>query len=513
MKGSTLKRVLSGSIAGWVRIAINLGVQLVATPIFLANWSAETYGLWLLFLTFSGVLQIFDTGHQAYMENEFLRIGPQNKPKIEEYLSSSIPIALFIALLELISVFLLIMFGGLQVLGIENEQKSTSFATLLILHSICWLVFGSVGGLLVRVATAFGYYSLFAWWGMAMQLLTATVPLIIVLCGGSFFAAGLGMLSAVLVINIAMVFSLVRIFRVEELSIARPSLNVGLRNFAKSLILIGDSVVDFIRQNGIRLVLSPLAGTSQMAMFATTRTGANVVLQGLGTITGPIKPELMRFIGLRDQSRIDSCFATLWIVVTFILSPAMVILQTFIGQFFEMWTRGKIPFDPFLFGVLSLSVLVSALAQPALTVVHGNNLLRARLLLSTFAGIIVIGCIFCLVPLIGIRGAGLALLFGELSVYFGASAFAKRWIHENGLRWPNQSGRIAFDSVLIVLLACIAIVLVPSLRLLWLGIAMFLFSANGWRYYCSLPLLAVSTINNMVMRPFGVEWISAKRSS
>ena len=176
--------------------------------------------------------------------------------------------------------------------------------------------------------------------------------------------------------NVPFYIDLFKLFKKEHIRPSKPSLVLGLSNFRMSLPLLGKSLLENVRQQGVRLLLAPLSGAVGLAAFATMRTGANVALQGLNTICNPILPDLMRFLHDRDQPRSEAAFATIWVVVVALMAPAVVILQTFVEPLYVVWTQGKIPFNPLLFSILSLGVLVYAVVQPAMAIVIGNNLTK-----------------------------------------------------------------------------------------------------------------------------------------
>ena len=158
-----------------------------------------------------------------------------------------------------------------------------------------------------------------------------------------------------------------------------------------------------------------LAGPVALAAFSTMRTGANVALQGLNTIINPLLPDLMRFLHDRDQPRSEAAFSTIWIVSGSIYGTGRRNLQIFIEPFYVYWTQGKIAFDPLLFALLSLGVLVYAVVQPAMAVVIGNNLTKTTIaLIAAVAGVILFAVLIVLVPIIGILGAAIAFSWQRL---------------------------------------------------------------------------------------------------
>ena len=70
-----------------------------------------------------------------------------------------------------------------------------------------------------------------------------------------------------------------------------------------------------LRQEQFRLVIAPLVGPAALVLFMTTRTIANVVVAGLGTIAIPLTPELARYLSVRDAARSASVMSLVWLVL------------------------------------------------------------------------------------------------------------------------------------------------------------------------------------------------------
>jgi O-antigen/teichoic acid export membrane protein len=265
-----------------------------------------------------------------------------------------------------------------------------------------------------------------------------------------------------------------------------------------------------MRQQGVRLVLAPLTGATGLATFATMRTGANVALQGLNTIINPLLPDLMRFLHDRDQKRSEAAFATIWIVVIVLLAPGVVILQVFIQPFFIFWTQGKISFDPLLFALLSLGVLIYAIVQPAMAVVIGNNLTRLQLALAAMAAAVLFALLFILVPAVGILGAAIALLAAEIAAAVGYKISAVRWLKQNNLAWPDRAFGHALIAVSIAAAALTTVVVVPEYNWLILVVSLLCFGLNARRYWLILPSIALESARTIGVRVQGFLFLSKK---
>ncbi|MBA4055109.1 MAG: hypothetical protein C0490_10380, partial [Marivirga sp.] len=501
---STASRLISGSAASWMRIGIIMVSQIALVPLYLNYWSVETYGVWLAIQALVAIMTMMDLGHQTFLGYEFLKLGRNRAPELSQYLWSGATVGLGIGTLQII-VIIGFMYSGIlpYLLGKSDLQEIALIETagiVLLLQGIVWLIASSTGGLFVRALEPFGYYPRMAWWGVFTTLVINLAPALAVTFGADLLVTGIVTAVSTILINIPLYMDMFYLMRKEKIKYSPPSLKLGYRNFLQSTAIAGKLLLENARQQGVRLVLAPLSGAAALAAFSTMRTGSNVALQGLNTITNPLMPDLMRFLHERDQVRSEAAFGTIWIVVVSLMAPAVVFLQVFIGPLFTLWTQGQIQFDPGLFAILSLSVLVYAVAQPAMAVVLGNNLIRPQLLLSVLAAIVVIGGIICLVPLIGILGAGVALLGAELIASVGYTFFATQWLRRNDLIWPVRSFLIASTSVLIAGVSMGSMIIFSELTWLIFAASMVLFGWNLWRYWQILPVVVTQHAHQIMTK-------------
>jgi O-antigen/teichoic acid export membrane protein len=476
--------------------------QIVLVPIYLIYWNVKTYGIWLAIQALISVLSTLDVGHQTFLGYEFLKFGRDNRSELSRFMWSGIVLGIVISLGQIGLIVGFLATGALPYLlgesGIEDAGLIHSAGIVLVLQSITWLICISTTGLMTRALAPFGYYPRMAWWGFIYAIVTALAPLSAVVLGADLLGTGIVAACVAVAYVIPLYFDLFRLLWKEEIYYTKPSWHLGYKNFLSSIALFAKSLFEIVRQQGVRLILSPLSGAAGLAAFSTIRTGANVALQGLNTIMHPLMPDLMRFLHERDQPRSEVGFGTIWVVLIAFMAPGVVILQAIIEPFYLIWTQGKIPFDPTLFAVLSVGVLVYAVVQPAMAVVIGNNLIKPQLTLSALAAVIVAGGTFAMVPFIGILGAGVALLAAELVSSYGYIIHAKRWLGENELVWPRVSFSIAVASVVIAAASMAAMILLPELKWLVLAISLGLLGLNLWRYWQVLPLLATQRAKHII---------------
>lgn len=436
---STIKRVVSGSLATWCKLALTIVSHIVVVPLYLSHWDAETYGIWLSLISATSLITVFDGGHHAYLEAEFLRIGRNDIKKITRVFSDGIFISILLGVAQISIVSALVHSGAIR-LGWEGSSANVLAAEqILIEYSLMWLCFGSIGGIIVRLLPTFGYYARSAWWGVFATLISTVVPGVAVCCGGSLSVVGRIYVVFVGLSQLPFYVDAIRLLRKEGIGLQSANWICGLSRLYFSLLIVATQVFEIVRQQGIRLILVPLAGTSAVATFSVNRTGASVALQAVGTITGPIQPEMMRYIHTKDQANLEACFGTIWLTNLLIACPATVVVQYFAKQVFDLWTNNRIQFDPILFSFFSACVLIGIANQPGIAIIRCNNILGPQLVIGFLSCMIAIVGAAILTSRWGLKGAAIALLSSELCSAFCCTYVASKWLKSNGLRWPSTS--------------------------------------------------------------------------
>ena len=494
---SSIKRVISGSIASWTTIFVTLFTQFALVPIYLTHWDAKMFGIWLAILALIEILTTLDLGHQTFLGFEFLRHSESKPQYFKKLLWSGVLFGVLLGLFQILVVLLLFKFDFInRILNLSeyNQKLISEINEVIIFNSIVWLFVGSIGGILNRSLHPFGYYPRLAWWVVLFRFVVNFVPCIQVFFGATLFEAGIGMGIAKIIVSIPIFIEMIRLLSKEKIAICKPSFGLGLKNFLLSLSLFGKELLDKARGQGVRLILGPITGPKGLSAFATMRTGSNALMQGLGTITNPLMPELMRFLNNRDQERSEASFGTVWIIIIAIIAPGVILMQIIIEPIFNIWTRNQVEFDPALFAILSLGVLIKGVAQPATSVVKGNNILLPQIVIEALAAIIVVSCIFFLVPTLGLVGAGIALLIAEIMSLLGYQFYANSWLSNNRLKWPQMQYKYTIISVLISSIALFLIVTSMVNNLIIIFVSIMAFTLLLYLYWKSLPLLVKSRI-------------------
>jgi O-antigen/teichoic acid export membrane protein len=497
---SGLSRILSASAAAWARIGITIVSQIALVPLYLSSWDAEVYGAWLLLQAVWTSISIIDLGHHEYIGFECLRRPADNRAEIAEIMMSALPVAALISAWDILLVTGLVHSSQVAAWVGADDRLFGQWSDALLLQAVTAVFTTGIGGILIRGIAPFGHYPRVAWWGTFYAIITAAAPGLAVYLGTDLWETALVLCATNIAYYTVHFLDITRIVRREQLFAAMPHLLRGIRRGGAALWLVAKTFAEMLRQQGTRLLLAPLAGVSDLAAFATMRTGANFALQGLNTITGPVMPELMRYLSARDQQRTESAFAVVWLMLCAVLCPAVLLVQYVAPFVFPLWTQGKIQFDPQLFLMLSLGVLIVALAQPATAILQGNNLLRHQLAISLVAATTTVVALFLLVPRLGIKGAALGLLIAELvslSIYCG---IAIRWLGNQGMRWPTKAFFVSALSIVNGALGMSAIATVPEHSLACLAGSLAIQAGITAAYWRQLPPIARNRASGLLDR-------------
>ncbi|MBO0933186.1 lipopolysaccharide biosynthesis protein [Fibrella aquatilis] len=501
---STTRRLLSGSLASWARILVTMVTQLALVPIYLAHWTVETYGIWITVQAITLVITTLDKGHVDYLGYEFLKLGSHRKDDIRRRLWSGIDVLLLVGVAEL-TLLALVLFSFPVVEQVNYHHaiqpelvNQTKWVLLISCSGVLFL--GNSTGLFFRALSVYGYFPRMCWWDLLNAIVSTLATVVAVLLGGNLLTVGIVFTISQLCVVLIEYIDIRHLLKKHGLAIQKADLRYGFANYVTSLTLAGRYFLESFRQQGIRLVLAPLVGVAGLAAFSTMRTVSNVALQGLSTLVNPLMPEIMRFVALREQKKMEAAFSTIWFVVVALLAPGIVGLQFVVKPLFANWTTHKIVFNPLLFALLSLSILVYAIAQPAMAILIGNNLLKAQLrIFGAVAGMVLVSMV-ALVPFVGVVGAGYALLSGELMLALLAQKQAQNWLETNGLAWPRKEFTRASVSVLIAAIGMIGMVLIPAGKDLITILTFVALLVNIRLYIRQLSDVAIHKINAVLMR-------------
>ncbi|SEK11261.1 hypothetical protein MAA5396_04722 [Marinovum algicola] len=498
---STPARIARGTGLTLATVATNILGQVATVPIFLSHWHASTYGVWLIMIGAFSYLFLLSGAFQQYAYGEMLKAGAGARDAVRGIWRISVVMAFFVAAVELMIVAVLTSHRFLAWVApdLYGTPLVEAVAFFLLLYSALNFLTMPLNAITAHANTVHGHYPRVAFWALVNAVFRLVAPAIAVLAGAGFKTAVLVYVLAHVASILPALWDMLRLARREGL-LQPTSLDwrQGVRNVVFSLPLAARTLIDSFRQQGFRLILGAFIGPVAVSVLATTRTFANVLHQGLTTITAPVLPELMRYITARDQDRIEGAFAIVWLCLFALLVPSMLILCLLAESVFLFWTRGAVTFDPVLFLSLVMAVIVFAAAQPAVAVLQGQNrvgwLIGAAVAATAGLGALALA----LMPLLGLRGAGAALLGAEVCALAVALGGATRVLVQGGLAFPRRSFALVLANVAVVGGLTLAAVSVFDSRVLAFMVPLATNLVFAALYWATIPALARARIRDVL---------------
>lgn len=409
------KRALKGTIASVVALVVQLGLQIVSVPVLLEHWGEEEYGVWLAINSLYGLLITIDGGHQNYVGNELMKLIPISAEQTKTMIQAGVGGAALTALLELIVVVVLGATGVLVSLaGLTADRTMDLWICLGILLAM-WISIGSVGGVLVRLYQPMGEYARATWLGLVQRTLMGLAPVIVAAFGGSIRQATLAASSIPVVVGI-FIFNDLRRFGQFRPFIAKPNWRLVGRNLSMSIWLTATGFIAQAQQHFFLVVVAfYMGGAAAIPAFTTMRTVANIFLQGANTLSAPLLPDIVRFKASGDLTKLEVVLRSLAAMSSFVMGSALVVATPILPTAYALWTRGHTAFNSGLYALLGSAVLVRVFGSPMMALIFGVNALGPQLVGASMQCAVTIGVAGLMVPLDGLRGAGIAVLAGEVT--------------------------------------------------------------------------------------------------
>jgi O-antigen/teichoic acid export membrane protein len=443
---SALRRIASGSSASLVGVIVNVVGQIALVPLFLAHWDQVTFGIWATIQGFQSLMQLIDYGHQDYVGFECLRRPIEDRAWRSRVLSSALPFLLFSGSTPALIVGVMWLTGSFAM--IFHSGGTAVAAVGLGLYAVSWLIAQSLCGLFGRVVASIGHAPAQQWNTVILAIVSVIAQLASVCGGAGIVGAIVAQSSITVVYQSALSYRYLRLLQENGIFIVRPDFRLGGRNLFRSFALTLGQAVEALQLTGFRVILSPMVGPALVAQFSTLRTVANTAQQGTNMFVYPAVPELMRVASARSSAGTIAILGLLWLLAVMLIAPGIVVLQLVAPIIYGSWTRGKIPWDGMTFALLSSAIVINGFTQPAKAILRGNNLLRQQILISFISAIVLLGTTWILVPHVGLLGAGVSLVLGEIVRCALGLFWARRWLLSVELDVPTRT--MAISGVIVV---------------------------------------------------------------
>ncbi len=417
---SRARRLFAGWSANLFQMILGITQQVALVPVFLHFWSTDVLAAWLAIYSAGNLIQIADAGLQPRSINRFLAFKSSTDCDGRTSRFYGAMLRIYLQLVGLLAVVLLAVAWIAPPSRIFGFQAISQFDTALLVMSIgmLWTLPNNLVSGLYRARGLYGRAVTIQSWAILVSQLCQLVAVVTT-----------GSLLAVTVAYVVPQLAVAAFFLMIDAPRLLPFLR-GARGKLSSAWVLGQfriaapfavaGVTELALVNLPVLLVSALVSDRvAVAQWGLTRVVAGLLRALCVQATLPLAAELGHdyAVGLKQQLR--NLYARGSLLVTLLASLVVSGLLPFWPDFFALWTRGAIPYDPLLTITLLIGTIVIAPSILALGYANYSN--RGDLLARTKGLQLVVFLILSAVLIgpMGPLGAAIAIVASDLLIQFG----------------------------------------------------------------------------------------------
>jgi len=412
-KSGTTRRVQLGTLAKLLGESISTLRYIVLVPLFLLVWGTEVYGEWLTVFALVAYLSLANIGMQTYVVNRLTQFySLANLKDYNKALSSALGLYLLIILpLLLLAGILIYTLPFTQWLNIAHTSEKVIRLTAFLLAFFSLVEIPA--GLIFGVYRSLGELPRVTMIENISLIFVVVVTAIVLLAGGGFISVALAQFIPLLFFTAFVIRDLRKRHTEIKFSIRDLDLSLGLSFIGPSLFFFLLVLTNAIRAQGPLLVIGATLGSSFVAIFTVHRIVCNLISKLTTTIGQAIWPELTSMEVRRDYSKLRKAHYFL-LKITILISLSVAVFLFFTGKdVIRIWTRGKIVFNPALWNLFLVNLVIYSIWKPTTFVQLATN--RHKFYSKCFLSSAVTGLFFAIIltKIYGVIGTLLGFMAAE----------------------------------------------------------------------------------------------------
>jgi O-antigen/teichoic acid export membrane protein len=363
----TKNRIVAALGAGAFGQAVNVGIQLLSLPAFLAVWTPAEYGVWLMLSALTAYIAMADVGLVTAVGTEMtMATGRGDRAGANRLFQSALAFMLLVCAVLAVLAMPLIAVLPLEVLkggDCRAALAALTLTTMLALFGgLADSLFratgrnatGIMGGNLVRLADWLGCMAGLAW-------------------VGSFEAVAIGgLLARAVGLAIMVVLSAKGdhgvLWRLDTACVAE------VRRMARpALAFMAFPVANALNFQGTTLLVGHFFGPAALVLFNAYRTMSRLTMQFSAMFCHSVWPELSRLYGQGGAPAVRHLY---W-RTTFLCSALGVAISLMLylaaPSILQVWTHGAIEMRPLLLAVMLLAAAVVGVTHMSKVMLIATN--------------------------------------------------------------------------------------------------------------------------------------------
>lgn len=417
------RRLFEGWSANLLQLVLGITQQVALIPVFLHFWTSDVLAAWLAIYAAGNLVLVADVGLQFRALNRFLsfKSSVDSNGRAASYYAAMLRV--YFGLAGLLIVLVLIGTRFLRPSDLLGFQATPNFDAAFIV-----MVVGTLLTLPSNLASglyrARGFYGRVVWLQCAAMLLMQLAQLVTVVTTASLLAVTVAYVVTQLAVSLyIVVIDVRRLFPFLRGGRVRQSWRWIAGQFRRAFpFAIAGGTEIALANLPVLLVSAFVVDRVAVAQWGLTRVVAGLLRALCTQAALPLAAELGHDHAVGAKQRLQYLYARGSVFVTLLASVVVSGLLPFWPDFFALWTRGSIPYDPVLAMTLLIGTGVIAPSILALGLANYSN--RGELLARTkglqFAVFLALSVV--LTPPMGPIGTAVAIVASDVFVQFGLLA-------------------------------------------------------------------------------------------
>lgn len=377
-------------------ILLNFFKQLMLVPIYISFLGKEEFGIWLILLSIVNLIRGINVGQTNYSSNlinlNYSKGDGSLLNKLVSYGHSAniIMVVFQIIIVICISIpFVLNGITGISLSFIKNSNLSLSLLLLLIPT----IIYQYATLFLLRLFEPAGKIHISIKYSFLGELVDMIGTILFIFLFKSILGMSFGIFLFNSLYSIFLIWFVKRQVHFLNHDSFKFSLNKGLSQIVKSLLLTFSFIVEKINELGLNIVVGRLFLPINVPLFSASKTITNIALKVSSALVGPLMPSVQNNFATDNHQSNNQLIVKFWKFTSNILLLGVVGFYPIIPFLFEKWTLGKISYNGtlivcFLMSILFQnfsSILVECLRKLNLIKeITGYNLLKVGVIIALF---------------------------------------------------------------------------------------------------------------------------------
>lgn len=421
---SIAQRVGRGLGALSLTAAIQALGQIAIVPVALYAWGKVRYGEWIVLTGLVTVLKVTDLGLQTFVVNRMCAsFARGDLAEMQRDLSNALRVQIPLVMTAALTCALILIGLPMQrILDLQTVAGTTLYFVAMLL--IVELLLGVPMGVLAGVYRATGRLARGVLIGAFQQfaLLGSTIALIAT--SSSFSSVAAIRVAIALIASIWIFFDLRRLYPWLRLVPQHGKWREGARMIGPGLFFIMIPIADYLSMQVTLMVVQGSLAGGEVTRLATHRTAVNMAVMVSSLLTSSMWPELTSLHARSQEDKLIRAHRSLARMNMWLVGVVAIGILPFLPFIYPSWTAGRLSIDSWTLGFLVTRMLLWGAWSASMVLLCATNRQKWVAVALTGAGILTGTFSLLLVPKMGISGAALAQLAGDVCV----SAWVIPWL-------------------------------------------------------------------------------------